>query len=115
MNTICSKLSWSFSRQKAIVLEHAYLKIKKAAKGVNLIHKLNLSLPWSSFLTVFKSFIRLHLDYGDFVYDQLNLFYLTSEIESVQYNAALVITVGIRGTSKEKLYPELGFESLRDR
>ena len=36
-------------------------------------------------------------------------------IESVQYNAALAITGAIRGSSHEKLYPELGFESLRDR
>ena len=36
-------------------------------------------------------------------------------IESVQYNAALAITGAIRGSSREKLYQELGFESLRDR
>ena len=36
-------------------------------------------------------------------------------IKSVQYNAALAITGAIRGTSKEKLYQELGFESLKDR
>ena len=35
--------------------------------------------------------------------------------ESVQYNAALAITVAIRGTPKEKFYEELGFESLKDR
>ena len=36
-------------------------------------------------------------------------------IESVQYNAALAITGAIRSSSREKLYQELGFESLRDR
>ena len=36
-------------------------------------------------------------------------------IESVQYNAALAITGSIHGTSLEKLYQELGFESLHDR
>ena len=37
-------------------------------------------------------------------------------IESVQYNAALAaFTCAIRGSSREKLYQELGFESLRDR
>ena len=34
-------------------------------------------------------------------------------MESVQYNAALAITGAIRGTSREKLYQELGLESLR--
>ena len=36
-------------------------------------------------------------------------------IESVQYNAALAITGAIHGSSREKLYQELGFESLHDR
>ena len=36
-------------------------------------------------------------------------------IEFVQYNAALAITGAIRGSSRDKLYQELGFESLRDR
>ena len=36
-------------------------------------------------------------------------------IESVQYNAALAITGSIHGTSHEKLYQELGFESLHVR
>ena len=36
-------------------------------------------------------------------------------IESVQYNAALAITGVIHGTSREKLYQELDFESLHDR
>ena len=33
----------------------------------------------------------------------------------MQYNAALVITGAIKGTSKERIYRELGFESLADR
>ena len=33
----------------------------------------------------------------------------------MQYNAALAITGAIKGTSKERIYRELGFESLADR
>ena len=36
-------------------------------------------------------------------------------MESIQYNAALAITGAVRGTSWEKLYQELGFESLQQR
>ena len=36
-------------------------------------------------------------------------------IESIQYNASLAITVAVRGTSREKLYQESGFESLQQR
>ena len=57
-------------------------------------------------LTVYKCFIRPHLDYGDVIYDQPNLSSLANKIKSVQYNAALGITGAIRGTSKEKLYQE---------
>ena len=49
------------------------------------------------------------------IYDQPNVSSLASKIESVQYNTALAIAGAIRGTSKEKSYQELGFESLKDR
>ena len=35
--------------------------------------------------------------------------------KSIQHNAALAITGAIRGSSKEKLYQGLGFESLQQR
>lgn len=37
------------------------------------------------------------------------------KLESTQYNAALAITGAITGTSREKLYRELGLESLQKR
>ena len=94
---------------------HINEKIKKVTQGINVIRKMNLSLPRSSLLTIYKSFVRLHLDYGDVIYDQPNNSNLSDKIESVQYNAVLAITGAIRGTSKEKLYQELGLESLRNR
>ena len=36
-----------------------------------------------------------------------------NKLESVQYNTALAITGAIRGSSREKLYQELGLESLK--
>ena len=41
------------------------------------------------------------------------LFY--DKLESIQYNACLARTVEIRGTSAEKIYQELGLESLKSR
>ena len=35
------------------------------------------------------------------------------KLESIQYNACLAITGVIQGTSKEKLYQEIGLESLQ--
>ena len=76
---------------------------------------MNLSLPRSSLLTIYKSFVRPHLDYGDVICDQPNNSSLSDKIESAQYDAVLAITGTIRGTSKEKLYQELGPESLKNR
>ena len=82
---------------------------------INVIRKMNLLLPISSLLTIYKSFVRPHLDYSDVIYDQPNSSCLSDKIETVQYNTALAITGAIRGTSKEKLYQESGLESLKDR
>ena len=95
--------------------EHINEKRKKVTKSINLLRNLNLTLPRSSRLIIYKSFIRPHLDCGDIVYDQPNNSSLSEKIESLQYNAALGITGAIKGSSKEKLYQELGFESLKDR
>ena len=37
------------------------------------------------------------------------------KLESIQYNAWLALTGAIRGSLKEKIYQDLGFESLRVR
>ena len=94
---------------------HINEKINKANKGIGIIRKLNNILPRSALLTIYRSFIRPHLDYGDVIYDQPENESFSSKIESVQYNASFAITGAIRGTSQEKLYQELGLETLRNR
>ena len=65
--------------------------------------------------------MRPHLDYGDVIYhvpqndDALLGTYLMEKLESVQYSAALAVSGTWRGTSKERLYEELGWESLSTR
>ena len=66
-------------------------------------------------ITIYKSFIRPHLDYGDIVYDRAFNESFHKYLESIQYNAAIVITGAIRGTSSEKLFQGLGLESLKSR
>ena len=36
-------------------------------------------------------------------------------VKKVQYEATLAITVAIQGTSRDKIYQELGLESLKSR
>ena len=57
-----------------------------------LLKSLNNLIPRKALLTIYKSFIRPHLDYGDVVSDQSNNESLYQTIESVQYKAALAIT-----------------------
>ena len=79
-------------------------------KGVGLLRKLQTILPRKSSLTVYKSFIRPLLDYADVIYDQSSNASFSKKIESVQYNAALAITGAVKGSSREKMYQELGLE-----
>ena len=94
---------------------HVKEKCSKFNKGVGVIKKLQNILPRKSLLTIYKSFVRPHLDYGDIIYDQPNNDTFCSKLEICQYNAALAISGTIRGTSMTKLYEELGLESLRFR
>ena len=72
--------------------EHINEKIKKAVISISLIRKLNVTLLRSSLLTIYRPFIRPHLDYGNMIYDQPNNNRLSEKIQSIQYNAALAIT-----------------------
>ena len=82
-------------------------------RTIALLRKLQNILPRALLVTIYKSFIRLHLDYGDILYDQMFNNSFHEKLELIQYNAALAITGAIRGSSREKLYQKLGFESLQ--
>ena len=94
-------------------------QLKKVESNVNktigIIHKLQNVLPRSALLTIYKSFIRPHLDYGDIIYDKAFNESFHAKLESLQYNATLAITGAIKGSSTEKIYEELGLESLKSR
>ena len=80
---------------------------------MGLLRKFQHILPRSTLLTIYKTFIRSRLDYADIVYDQAYNSAFHDKLESIQYNACLAITGAIRGTSTEKIYQELGLESLK--
>ena len=87
--------------------------LNKVNKAIGLLRKLQNTLPSPSLLTIYKSFTRPYLDYGDIIYDQGYNASFQQKVEGIQYNAALAITGTIRGTSKEKMFEELGLESLQ--
>ena len=95
--------------------EHWKSLVKKVNKTVAVLRKFQNIFPRSVLLTIYKCFVRTHLDCGDIIYDEdfNNSFH--QKIESLQYNAALAITGAIRGTSRERIYQELGLQSLQQR
>ena len=114
-HTNCHKHLGMYYDEKLNVLRHIKEKTSKANRGIGVIRKLRHILPRHTIITIYKSFARTHLDYGDIIYDQPNNESFCNKIERVQYNAALAITGAIRGTSQTKLYHELGLESLKFR
>ena len=84
-------------------------------KGIRMLKKLSHYLPRNSLVTLYKAFIRPHLDDADIIYDKPNNMNIFNEIEILQYNGVLAIIGAIRGSSKEKLNQELGSEYLSSR
>ena len=90
---------------------------------IGLIRKASTYLPFTTLNQLYKTFARTHLDYCDVIYHQpakianqgqvLNS--LMNDIERVQYRWALAVTGAWKGSSRLKLYEELGWESLSDR
>ena len=94
---------------------HVNQKIKKYNKLIGLIRRLSVHLPRNALLTIYKSFVRPNLEYGDILYDKPDNQNFQSKLEKVQYRACLAITNAIQGTSKERIYDELGLYSLSKR
>ena len=63
-----------------------------------------------SLVTIYKSFIRPHLDYGDIIYDQANNSSLHQNFESIQYSVS-DYKRNKKNLSKKKFCQELGFDS----
>ena len=70
--------------------------LNKVNKMIGLLRKFLLILSRHSLITIYKTFIRLHLDYGDVTYGRTFNELFHQRLESTQYNAALAITETIR-------------------
>ena len=99
--------------------------ITKSRRGIGLLRYLSKYLPRHTLNELYKLYVRPHLDYGDVIYHipakaceftgNVTLPSLMEKLESVQYSAALAVSGAWKGTSREKLYAELGWESLTSR
>ena len=81
---------------------HVDNKIKKCYRMIGIIKRLPVGVPRKALLTIYKSYIRPHLDYGDILYDKPEDQNFRNKLEKVQYKACLAITDAIQGTSRQK-------------
>ena len=104
---------------------HVNEKLAKARKGIGIIKYISAYVPIKTLDQIYKMYVRPHLDFCDVIYhvpkihsvfnSSFRLVGLMERIERVQYQAALAITGAWKGTSLNKIYDELGWETLTDR
>lgn len=94
--------------------EHINQQIIKGKKGLALMKFLSKSVSSSVLELTYKMYVRPHLDYGDLIYHNQSAC-MMDKLESIQYQAALVVSGCWKGTNKVKLVKELGWETLSER
>ena len=95
---------------------HIDKKIKIYNTLIGLIRRFSVNVPRKALVTICKSFIRPHLDYGDILYDKPEKNEnFQNKLEKAQYRACLAITGAIQGTSRQKLYDKLSLHLISRR
>ena len=67
------------------------------------MHKIS---PRPALMTIYKAFVRPHLDYGDIIYDEAYNETFHQKLEYIQYNACLALSGTIRDR-QEKALPRI--------
>ena len=94
-----SNVSQTFSQKHLGVIldlqltfeEHLNNVFAKVNKAVGFLRKLRYLLPRTTLITIYKSFLLPHLDYGGVLYDQAFNNSFKEKLESIQYNACLAL------------------------
>ena len=105
---------------------HLIEKTGKVNQGLGRMKQLKKWLHHKALETIWFVFNRPHLDYGDVVYDRGEIDRIgilpvrisptsLKNIETLQYEAARIVTGAWKSTSRDKLYDNLGWESLQQR
>ena len=93
----------------AILIKSTMAKVKKSIVLIqNIRIRIRIRIPILSLITIAKPY----LDFGDLNFDHVFNDFFHQNMETVEYGAALVISQTIKGTPKEKLYQEFGFERM---
>jgi hypothetical protein len=89
---------------------------KKACKNLNVLRPLKMIVDRKTLELLYFTYVRSQLEYGDIVWDNCNLHDRSLDIlETVQVNAARLVTGAIARSSVTKLYRELNWAPLAKR
>ena len=111
-------------RNRRFWLEYPPL-LPKARQGLGLMKQMKNWVAPPVLETIYKAYIRPHPDYGDILYHtddlkKLSVWNLEAtaplliKVETIQYEAARIITGAWLGSSRKNLYANLGWESLNN-
>ena len=85
---------------------------EKAWQRLNVMRRLKFILDRKSLETIYTSFIRPVLEYGDTVWDNCTL-YEKRELDKIQNEAARIATGATAPVSIQVLYDEVGWETFQ--
>ena len=95
-------------------ISHVDVLIEKVTTRLNLMRKLKFKLHRNHLEIIYFSFIRPVLEYADIIWDNIP-HYLKEKVESIQIEAARIVTGATKLCSKSKLYEDTGWDSLNER
>ena len=90
---------------------HIKEAILKAWQGIGIIRHISSYVSREVLDQVYKLYVRPHLEYGGIIYHKYDpdmKLDLTKKLEQTQYSATLAVSGTWRGTSRQRLYDELG-------
>ena len=90
-----------------------YVK-EKAWTRINVMREFKFELDRKSLETIYLTFIRPILEYGDVVWDNCTL-YEKQELDKIQIEAARIVTGTTKLISIQTLYGEMKWETLEAR
>ena len=106
---LCNNLSWR---------AHIFKIYEKASKRLNILKGIKFKVDRSTLRKLYKSLVRPLMEYADVLWDACIYGCTDSEsdlLEHVQYEAAKIVTGAMKGTSKQRLMQEIGWEDLKTR
>ena len=77
-------------------------------KLIGIMKRLSLSIFRDSLLTIYKWFVRPHLDYADIIHGKHGNVNFEVKLEKLPYNACFAMTGAIWQTNRGNIYAELG-------